>query len=49
MIKRNDFLPFCKPCHDEDEITAVTNVIKSGWWTKGNVTKEFERILEGAK
>ena len=45
MIKRNDFLPFCKPCYDDDEITAVTDVIKSGWWTKGNVTKEFESFF----
>ena len=45
MIKRNEFLPFCKPCYDEEEINAVTDVIKSGWWTKGNVTKEFERIF----
>ncbi|MBQ3563480.1 MAG: DegT/DnrJ/EryC1/StrS aminotransferase family protein [Clostridia bacterium] len=45
MIKRNEFLPFCKPCYDEEEINAVTDVIKSGWWTKGNVTKEFERVF----
>ncbi len=42
MNKRKDFLPYCKPFSDDDEINRVTDVIRSGWWTKGSVTRDFE-------
>ncbi len=45
MIKRDEFLPYCRPYFDDGEIDAVTNVLKSGWWTKGSVTRDFEKIF----
>ncbi len=45
MKKRDDFLPYCKPYFDADEIKSVTKVLESGWWTKGSVTSEFEQIF----
>ncbi len=37
------FIPFSKPCSDEEEIKAVTEVIRSGWWTTGPAVFEFEK------
>ena len=34
-IIRDDFLPVLKPCGDDEEVNALAEVIKSGWWTKG--------------
>ena len=44
MIRKN-YLPFAKPHITEDEIHAVTEVIKSGWWTTGPKVEEFEFML----
>lgn len=52
MKIRDDFLYYSRPYFDEDEINAVTDVLRSGWWTKGKVTVEFEERfakLVGAK
>lgn len=38
-------IPFVKPDITEQEITAVTEVLRSGWITTGPVTKEFEKNL----
>lgn len=35
-------IPFCKPSWDEREVEAVSEVIRSGWWTDGPKVKEFE-------
>lgn len=43
MDKRNEFLPYCRPYSDQKEIDAVVDVLKSGWWTRGAVTAEFEK------
>jgi len=40
---RDDFLPLCKPTIEEEEINAVTEILKSGWLTTGPKVKEFER------
>ncbi len=42
MNIRDDFLYYSRPCFDDDEINSVTDVLRSGWWTKGNRTVEFE-------
>lgn len=52
MTVRDDFLYYSRPCFDESEIQAVTDVLRSGWWTKGKVTVAFEEAfahLVGAK
>lgn len=38
-------IPFVKPDINEDDIKAVTDVLKSGWITTGPVTKQFEKEL----
>ncbi|MGE5363706.1 MAG: DegT/DnrJ/EryC1/StrS family aminotransferase [Bacteroidota bacterium] len=38
----NDFILFHKPFITEDEISEVTDTIKSGWWTTGPKTFRFE-------
>jgi len=37
-----DYLPYCRPAVDEDEIAAVSEVLRSGWLTTGPRTREFE-------
>lgn len=39
---RNQFLPFSKPSINDDDISAVIDVLKSGWITTGVKTAEFE-------
>ena len=39
---RNEFLPFHLPDIAEDEIQAVTDILRSGWLTTGPKTKQFE-------
>jgi len=41
-VKRSDFLPFCRPSITEEEIAAVTQVMRSGWLTTGRKTAQFE-------
>lgn len=38
-------IPFVKPDISDDEIEAVSNVLRSGWITTGPVTKQFENEL----
>ena len=45
MNKREEFLPYCRPYFDDDELNRVADVLKSGWWTKGSVTREFEKVF----
>lgn len=42
MKIRDEFLLYSRPYFDEDEISAVADVLRSGWWTRGKVTAEFE-------
>jgi dTDP-4-amino-4,6-dideoxygalactose transaminase len=37
-----DFLPFAMPDLGEEEINAVTEVLRNGWITTGPITKKFE-------
>jgi len=39
------FLPFTRPSIDEETITAVGEVLRSGWITSGPKTLEFEAAL----
>lgn len=39
---RKDFIPFSKPSIGEEEIKAVTEVLRSGWVTSGPKSTEFE-------
>lgn len=39
---RATFLPFSRPCITEDDIAAVTRVMRSGWLTTGKECAEFE-------
>jgi dTDP-4-amino-4,6-dideoxygalactose transaminase len=39
------FLPFTQPTLDEETISAVTEVLRSGWITSGPMVKEFESQL----
>ncbi|MCP5064709.1 MAG: DegT/DnrJ/EryC1/StrS family aminotransferase [Ignavibacteriae bacterium] len=43
--KRNQFIPFGKPNFSEEEINAVSNVLRSGWIGMGNETLSFENEL----
>ncbi|MBQ9106338.1 MAG: DegT/DnrJ/EryC1/StrS family aminotransferase [Clostridia bacterium] len=43
MIKRKDFLPYALPAFDEREEGAVVEAIRSGWWSRGPKTLEFEK------
>jgi dTDP-4-amino-4,6-dideoxygalactose transaminase len=39
---RSTFLPFSPPCFGEEEIRAVSEVLRSGWITTGPRVKQFE-------
>lgn len=42
---RSDFLPFSRPSISEEDIAAVTEVLRSGWLTTGPKTAEFEQAF----
>jgi len=42
---RHKFLPFSRPSITEQDIAAVTEVLRSGWITTGPKTTEFERCF----
>jgi dTDP-4-amino-4,6-dideoxygalactose transaminase len=42
---REDFLPVSRPHVTEDEVTAVSQVLRSGWWTTGPKIAEFEKEM----
>ena len=43
MEIRKQVLPVLKPSGGEEEIQAISEVIKSGWWGKGPKVAEFEK------
>lgn len=45
---RERFLPFSPPSVGEEEIAAVSAVLRSGWITTGPQTREFERAFAAA-
>lgn len=42
---RNDFLPLARPSIGEEEVEAVSEVVRSGWWTTGPKVLEFQDAL----
>ena len=40
---RKEFLPFTKPAINEDDIQAVTDVLRSGWITNGPQNAALEQ------
>src|SRR5262245_32056269 len=42
-MPRSEFLPFAPPCMSDEEVAAVSEVVKAGvWLSSGPKTKEFE-------
>src|SRR5574337_1012472 len=46
-MTRSEYLPFGKPNFSDEEITAVSRVLRSGWVGMGPETIAFERELAG--
>lgn len=44
----SDFLPYARPCIDEDDIAAVAAVMRSGWLAHGPTVGAFERAFAEA-
>ncbi len=42
---RKDFLPFCRPSINKEDVKAVDEVLLSGWITTGKWNNEFEKQL----
>jgi UDP-4-amino-4-deoxy-L-arabinose-oxoglutarate aminotransferase len=42
---RKDFLPFSRPSISEEDINAVSDVLRSGWITTGSKCSEFEQAF----
>ena len=46
---RKEFLPYCRPFIEQDDIDAVTDTLSRGWLTTGPKAHEFEeRFREAA-
>ncbi len=41
----NEFLPLCRPAIDEQDISAVADVLRSGWITTGPKSAELEESI----
>lgn len=44
-MTRATFLPFAVPDIDDEEVAAVTTVLRSGWLTSGPRVREFEEAF----
>jgi len=42
---RTDYLPFSRPSISEEDVAAVSDVLRSGWLTTGSKNTEFERAF----
>ncbi|HLJ84285.1 MAG TPA: DegT/DnrJ/EryC1/StrS aminotransferase family protein [Candidatus Eremiobacteraceae bacterium] len=45
---RSEFLPYCRPYIEEDDIAAVTDTLSRGWLTTGPKVREFEQLFGAA-
>jgi len=43
--RREEFLPFCRPSVGEEEVQAVSEVLRSGWLTTGARVRELEEKI----
>ncbi|KPK99007.1 MAG: UDP-4-amino-4,6-dideoxy-N-acetyl-beta-L-altrosamine transaminase [Omnitrophica WOR_2 bacterium SM23_72] len=43
MSVRNTFLPFYRPCLDDEEEQEITDTLRSGWIGRGPKTERFEK------
>jgi UDP-4-amino-4-deoxy-L-arabinose-oxoglutarate aminotransferase len=43
---KREFLPFSRPSISEGDISAVSEVLRSGWITTGSITSEFEKAFQ---
>ena len=43
--RREEFLPFCRPSVGEEEVQAVSEVLRSGWLTTGARVRELEEQI----
>ncbi len=42
---RTEFLPYCQPSINDEEIESVLDSLRSGWLTMGPKTIEFENLI----
>jgi dTDP-4-amino-4,6-dideoxygalactose transaminase len=47
-LKRQEFLPYCRPSVDADDIRAVVDTLERGWLTTGPIVKRFEAQFAAA-
>ncbi|HEY5094482.1 MAG TPA: DegT/DnrJ/EryC1/StrS aminotransferase family protein [Candidatus Eremiobacteraceae bacterium] len=45
---RSEFLPYCRPFIEQDDIDAVTDTLLRGWLTSGPKVREFEKLFAEA-
>lgn len=45
-MDNDKFIPFSRPSFTKEELSAVERVLKSGWWSRGKVTEEFEEMFK---
>lgn len=45
-VTGTDFLPFCRPTLEEEEIASVVDSLRSGWITTGPKVKRFEEMFQ---
>jgi len=47
-VKRKEFLPYCRPAVDAEDIRAVVDTLERGWLTTGPIVKRFEAQFAAA-
>lgn len=47
-MKRKEFLPYCRPAVDAEDIRAVVDTLERGWLTTGPIVKRFEAQFAAA-
>ena len=47
-MKRQEFLPYCRPSVDAEDIRAVVDTLERGWLTTGPIVKRFEAQFAAA-
>jgi dTDP-4-amino-4,6-dideoxygalactose transaminase len=47
-LKRAEFLPYCRPALEADDIASVVDTLERGWLTTGPIVKRFEAEFAAA-